>query len=87
MTKYTILEADFDLGVCTIKLSLDNGTEDIFHVDPVTFCTSTENTELQLQKCIEQVVEARLGVLFPKVAPHPAALTALVGKEFSLGSS
>lgn len=86
MTKYTITEADFDNGVCTIKLLLDNGTEDVFHVDPVTFCTSVENTELQLRKAIEQIVEERLKVLFPPITPKPVALSVLVGKEFTLGS-
>lgn len=86
MTKYTIVNADFDNGICTIKLFLDDGTEDVFHVDPVTFCTSAENTELQLRKAIEQIVQERLKVLFPPITPKPVALSELVGKEYTLGS-
>jgi len=82
---FTIESADFDVGVCTVKIDLPGGGHDLIKLNPFSICASDDATEAQLRDAIGQLVEVRLAQLFPPPPPRPAALLAMVGRTFVTG--
>lgn len=86
MATFTVIEVDYDVGVCKVCIDLPNGEQDIIPIDPYSICASDDATEAQLRDAISQLVEIRMQQLFPPPAPHPQALLDMIGKSYSSGA-
>lgn len=85
MAIFSVLDVDFDLGICRVSIPLESGGEDVIMLDPRSICSSDDATEAQLKSAIGQLVERRLYELFPPPAPRPSALLGMVGRQFEDG--
>lgn len=80
---FKIVDVDLDIGVCTVEIDLPNGGKHTASLDPTSFATSAEATELELVNGISDQVVQVVDRLFPKAPPKPEALIGMVGNQYS----
>ncbi len=81
MTTFTVVSADLELGTCTLAIDLPGGEVDDFTIPLMSFCTSDDNTDLQIIAALKTMVDARIAQLFP-LLPKPPALLSLIGGHY-----
>lgn len=82
--RYIIKDVDFSTGIVEVDFTLKDESVETAYIEIQSIAISDEDTELQLQNTISEIVYNHFIQFYPPPLPKPKAILGMKGKHYTV---